>query len=148
MAIESLELGDLQYLASSSDAGLLLIGRYMRFDYFDNGYKTTKFEVFRLDSSVPKWDHVSDLGDDDVLFLGENSTLALSSRHFFGCRGNCVYFTDDRSESEYDNFCCEHDSGIYDLGNGRIEALPCCSHDMLYPRLWPPPVWVTPYPFL
>lgn len=90
-----------------------------------------------------------DLGD-DVLFLGKNSTCALSSRDFRGCKGNCIYFTDDCSKCEYEDLFgdSDSDSGIYDLGNGSIEPLSFCSHNMHSPRLWPPPVWVTPYPFL
>ncbi|KAL6995934.1 hypothetical protein U1Q18_006069 [Sarracenia purpurea var. burkii] len=140
--------GDMQYLVSSSEE-LFLVTRYLEFEFvdyqFDNVYKTMQFRVYRLDLSGPKWEMVKSLGD-QMFFLGENSSLALSALDFPGCKGNCIYYTDDYSESNYDGIPGDHDLGVYNLEDGSVEALPCYPRNS-YSRLrWPPPIWVTPNP--
>lgn len=138
--------GDLQYLVNSGKE-LLLITRYLDVesdaepDVPDIIYRTTGFQVFRLDSDGPRWEKMADLGD-RALFLGQNSSLCLPASEFPGCKGNCIYFTDDYSESNYDVVLGDHDLGIFNLGNGRIEPLPSYQRRLNSP----PPLWVTPNP--
>ncbi|XP_057470225.1 F-box protein SKIP23-like [Actinidia eriantha] len=141
--------GDMQYVVSSS-VELLLITRYLDFEFvdyqFDNVYKTMEFRVYRLDLNGPKWERVMSLGD-KMLFLGENSSLALSATDFPGCKGNCIYYTDDYSESNYDGIPGDNDLGVYDLEDGSIEPLPCYPRNSISQLRWPPPIWVTPNPY-
>ncbi|GFS31902.1 hypothetical protein Acr_00g0019870 [Actinidia rufa] len=106
--------GDMQYVVSSSEE-LLLVSRYLDFEFvdyqFDNVYKTTEFRVYRLDLNGPKWERVMRLGD-QMLFLGENASLALSATDFPGCKGNCIYYTDDYSESNYDGVPGNNDLSV------------------------------------
>ncbi|KAA8528792.1 hypothetical protein F0562_036147 [Nyssa sinensis] len=107
--------GDMQYLVPSMDE-LLLVTRYLDLEFdidhhqLDIVYKTMQFEVYRLDLSGPKWERVTSLGD-RVLFLGENSSLSLLAYDFPGCKGNCIYYTDDYSEFNY----VDGASGNHDL---------------------------------
>lgn len=138
--------GDMQYLVSSGD-GLLLVTRYLdldvEFDIFI--YKTARFEVFKLDLNGPRWERVTSLGD-MMLFIGDNSSLALSASGLSGCMGDCIYYTDDYSANNYDGHIGEHDLGIFKLSDGSIEPLPCYPRNS-YSRLqWPPPLWISPNP--
>lgn len=145
--------GDMQYLVSSADE-LLLVTRYLDLEFQDDHpfmqqyilYRTIRFEVFRLDRSGPRWVRVRNLGD-KVLFIGENSSLSLSATDFSGCIGNCIYHTDDYSETNYDGHFREHDLGIFKLWDGSIEALPCYPRNFLSRSPWPPPIWISPNPF-
>lgn len=142
--------GDMQYLVSSED-DLLLVTRYLGLEFdFDPHqprlvYRTTRFEVCRLDWSGPQWKRVRSLGD-KVLFIGQNSSFALSASDYPGCSGDCIYYTDDYSETNYDDVCGEHDLGIFKLRDGGIESLPCYPCNLHYPLQWPPPLWVAPNP--
>ncbi|XP_060199887.1 F-box protein SKIP23-like [Lycium barbarum] len=141
---------DMQYLVKTNDE-LLLVTRFLELDIdaayhqLDVVYKTVEFRVFRLDLDGPKWEIMNSLGD-NMLFLGENSSLALLASDFPGCEGNRIYFTDDYCEANYDGVNGNHDLGYYNLEDGSIEALSCYprnSHSMLR---WPPPIWFTPNP--
>ncbi|KAI8549374.1 hypothetical protein RHMOL_Rhmol06G0019600 [Rhododendron molle] len=132
--------GDLLYLVSLSSDELLLVTRYLDLEILD--YGTREFRVYRLDLSGPKWERVTSLGD-QMLFLGENSSVALSASDFPGCKGNCIYYTDDYSELNYDGMAGNHDLGVYNLEDGSIDPLPCCYS---LPRMRWPPIWVTPNP--
>ncbi|WCJ44310.1 ascorbic acid mannose pathway regulator 1 [Euphorbia peplus] len=144
--------GDMQYLVDCGGE-LLLVTRYLD-DYVETEipdlhpnliYRTTRFEVFRLDLKETQWVRVTSLGD-QTLFIGENTSLSLSSVDFPGCMGNCIYFTDDYSIANYNGCFGEYDLGIFKLSDGSFEPLPCylrASHSRLQ---WPPPLWVSPNP--
>lgn len=143
--------GDMQYLVNSGEE-LLLVTRSLDLEYnnveyyLTLGYRTVRFEVFRMNWSRPQWEGVVSLGD-RMLFIGENSSLSLSASDFPGCVGNCIYYTDDYCESNNDGVFGDYDLGIFKLWDGSIEPLPCYprnSHSHLH---WPPPLWVTPNPF-
>lgn len=144
--------GDMQYLVKTND-DFLLVTRFLELDIdaayhkLDVVYKTVEFCVFRLVLERPRceWEEINSLGE-TMLFLGENSSLALLASDFPGCGGNRIYFTDDYCEANYDGVDGNHDLGYYNLADGSIEALSCCprsSHSMLR---WPPPIWFTPNP--
>ncbi|XVF35887.1 hypothetical protein REPUB_Repub19eG0010000 [Reevesia pubescens] len=142
--------GDMQYLVHSEDE-LLLVTRYLDLEINvepDQSYliyRTKRFEVSRLVWSGPHWERVKSLND-KMLFIGENSSLSLSASDFTGCMGNCIYFTDDYSETNYDGAFGEHDIGIYKLWDGGIEPLPCYPRNSFFQSPWPTPLWVTPSP--
>lgn len=142
--------GDMQYLVNYSDE-VLLVTRYLELEFdvdhyqLDIIYNTTEFQVFRLNLNDPKWEIVTSLND-KVLFVGENSSLALRASDFPGCKGNRIYYTDDYSEWNYDGVNGDHDLGVYNIEDGSIEALPCYPRNSYSGRRWPPPIWVTPNP--
>ncbi|EEF52805.1 ubiquitin-protein ligase, putative [Ricinus communis] len=144
--------GDMQYLVNSGDE-LLLVTRYLDLEYeFDHPdmephliYRTIRFEVFRLDWNGPQWLRMSTLGD-KALFIGENSSLSLSATDFSGCMGNCIYYTDDYLDANYDGHFGDHDLGIFKLCDETIEPLPCYPRNFTSPLQWSPPLWVSPNP--
>ncbi|KAM7502036.1 hypothetical protein LguiB_000940 [Lonicera macranthoides] len=142
--------GDMQYLVNYSDE-VLLVTRYLELEFdvdhyqLDIIYNTTEFQLFRLNLNGPKWEIMTSLND-KVLFVGENSSLALCASDFPGCEGNRIYYTDDYSEWNYDGVNGDHDLGVYNIEDGSIEALPCYPRNSYSGRRWPPPIWVTPNP--
>ncbi|OVA10867.1 Protein of unknown function DUF295 [Macleaya cordata] len=133
---------DILYLVDSFGE-LLLVSRHLEFvmDTEPNisVYKTLRFNVFRLDSSLPYWVEVESLGD-CMLFLGGNSSLCLLASDFSGCEGNCIYFTDYDSKANDYGKRRIHDSGVFNVGDRSIKQLPYCSG---FSRLFlPPPIWV------
>ncbi|KAK8601362.1 hypothetical protein V6N13_058922 [Hibiscus sabdariffa] len=143
--------GDLQYLINSGDE-LLLVTRHLDLEFSFKAYesylvyRTKRFDVVRLVWSEPHWERVKSLHD-KMVFIGENSSLSLSATKFTGCRGECISFTDDYSESNYDGAFREHDIGIYKLWDGSFEPLPCYPRNSLFRLRWPTPLWVTPSPY-
>lgn len=140
--------GDMQYLVNWKDE-LLLVTRYTELEFnmdqnkLDIVYKTNEFRVYKLVLNGPKWESVGAL-DGWALFLGENSSMAFCADDFSGCKGDCIYFTDDYSEWNYDGANGNHDLGIYDLENGCVEGLSCYPDTLCNVRRWPPPIWFTP----
>ncbi|KAJ4837243.1 hypothetical protein Tsubulata_045751, partial [Turnera subulata] len=147
--------GDMQYLVGGSGDELLLVTRYLDivvehgnlFYSFENLmqplYRTTWFAVFRLEfGGGPRWEKMSSLGG-RVLFIGENSSLSLSVSGLTNCSGDCVYYTDDYSETNYDGHSGEHDVGIFKLWDGSIDPLPCYPLNSHCHLQWPPPVWTS-----
>lgn len=135
--------GDLPYLVKSKGE-LLLVSRCLGAEAdiisYCEVYETIGFDVYRfceVGEGQTSWDKVTDLGD-RILFVGENSSLALLASDYPGSKGNCIYFTDDHSKS--------NDVGIFDLGNNCIEPLPCYPSDSTWPLYWASPIWITPNP--
>lgn len=137
--------GDIQYLVSVGD-DLILVTRHLRSNFWpeldQTVYRTTQFNVSKLGDG-PKWERVTDLGD-YMIFIGQNSSFALLASDFPGCMGNCIYYTDDYSDSNYDGFLEEQDMGIYRLGDASIEELPCYSPNFALRST--PPIWLSPNP--
>lgn len=143
--------GDMQYLVKTNDE-LLLVTRYLELDIdaayqqLDVVYKTVEFTVFRLVLEGPRWEKINSLGE-TMLFLGENSSLALLASDFPGCEGNRIYFTDDYCEANYDGVSGNHDLGYYNFKDRSIEALSCYPRNPHSMLRWPPPIWFTPNPY-
>ncbi|OVA10870.1 Protein of unknown function DUF295 [Macleaya cordata] len=89
-------------------------------------YETIGFKVVRLNSRRTKWVNVENLGD-RMLFLGTSSSLCLLAPEFPGCDGNCIYFTGEFAKPSYDQSYWNHDSGIFNLGDGSMKGLPYCT---------------------
>ncbi|XP_050212371.1 F-box protein SKIP23-like [Mercurialis annua] len=145
--------GDMQYLVSSGDE-LLLVTRFLDVEYeFDHPdmephlfYRTTRFDVLRLDLNGPRWLSMRSLGD-KALFIGENSSLSLSASDFPGCMANCIYYTNDYSDTNADGHVGEHDFGIFKLRDDSTEPLPCYPRNSNSPSQWSSALWVSPNPY-
>ncbi|PIA42647.1 hypothetical protein AQUCO_02000235v1 [Aquilegia coerulea] len=70
--------------------------------------KAEYFEVYKLDFHSKKWIELSDLGD-YALFVGTNTSFAISTSGYPGLKRNSVYFTDDTME-------CYKSGGGRDMG--------------------------------
>ncbi|XP_010266938.1 PREDICTED: F-box protein SKIP23-like [Nelumbo nucifera] len=104
--------------------------------------KTVKFEVFKLDPGRQKWVSMKSLGD-RLLFLGDNCSFSASASDFAGCKGNCIYFTDNffHSNGEEDGApFMDHDIGVFNLEDGSIG--PLASYPGYSKLFWPPPSWI------
>ncbi|XP_027360544.1 F-box protein At2g26160 [Abrus precatorius] len=55
-------------------------------------YEVIDIKVYKLDEEWGRWLDVKNLGD--VLFvLGKDSNFSLSAQDYYGCEGNCIYFS-------------------------------------------------------
>ncbi|MED6160416.1 hypothetical protein PIB30_051390 [Stylosanthes scabra] len=141
--------GDIHYVVFSGE-NMMLVSRILEQEFDDAGgesnlvYRTVGFEIFEMNWFALKWEKVESLGD-RALFIGGNSSLSLFAG-CVGCLGDCIYFTDDYSDFNYDDACGKHDLGIFRLWDQGIEPLPCYPRNS-YSRLgWPLPIWVSPNP--
>ncbi|PIA26192.1 hypothetical protein AQUCO_09600032v1 [Aquilegia coerulea] len=88
--------------------------------------ETTYFVVYRFDFRSKAWTEVEDLGD-HALFLGNNTSFAISTSDYPEFKENCIYFTDDHSDFYPHGFC---DMGIYDIENNTIEPFNFDDHQL------------------
>ncbi|XP_056163974.1 F-box protein SKIP23-like [Syzygium oleosum] len=137
--------GDIQYLVSVGD-DLMLVTRHLDSNFWpelhQTVFRTKLFDVFKLGDEF-RWEWVADLGD-YMIFIGQNSSFALRASDFPGCMGNCIYYTDDHSDSNCDGFLEEQDMGIFRLEDESFEKLPCYSPNFASPST--PPIWFSPNP--
>ncbi|XP_073113458.1 F-box protein At2g26160-like [Elaeis guineensis] len=137
---------------------LLVVFRYPQLEsdtYLRRQYTTTGFEVFKLDRSSEEARPVElkSLGD-HILFLGKNSSFALSTKDFPGWKGNCIYFTASYFNIIYrfaDDYIIEYrqkgqDFGVFDLDDGKVKPFPWPCHADSSQFVWPPPMWFQPNP--
>ncbi|KAI3464772.1 hypothetical protein Pfo_021435 [Paulownia fortunei] len=154
------DYADKKYLVFDTKGQLMLINRYIGWKNYDGDdeegesgceeeieesrygfpYKTSRFKIIRLDEETGKSEEVDSLKD-EVLFLGNNQSLCLSSLLFLGCKADCVYFTDDSLDAHMEPRIGGHDIGVFDLKNGCIERIQCIQNED--EGIWPPPIWVT-----
>ncbi|KGN55474.1 F-box protein SKIP23 [Cucumis sativus] len=151
VATERQLAGDIQYLVKLGQE-LLLVSRYL--DIVNDGmedelipvmYRTVRFEVFRMEWEGPRWEKVENLNE-MALFVGGNSSMAFSAADFGEISGNCIYYTDDYSDSDYQEQGEEPDMGIFRLCDESFEPLPYYSGGSHSRRRLLPPIWVTPNP--
>ncbi|CAN0918990.1 F-box protein SKIP23 [Linum grandiflorum] len=141
------------YLASLDDEGLMMIVRFYHckartIDGYGKvyGYRTIKFEIFRLVlledgcGMVFKCSKVSSLGD-KALFLGTNSPIFVNTS---GIEGNHIYYTDDNWEHQRKGYFGGFDVGVFNMENGVTHELEGYRSDDIL--VWPPPTWVLPKP--
>ena len=79
------------------------------------------FCVYRLDFSKKMLEKVESLKD-QVVFLGRNQSISLSSHDFSESKLNSIYFTDNRwSEMDIDYFFGGHNFGSFNLDDEGIK---------------------------
>ncbi|XP_042519326.1 putative F-box protein At5g55150 [Macadamia integrifolia] len=104
--------------------------------------RTTDFKIYKLDSRNKQWVEVESLGD-RALFVGNNSTFAISVSDHPEFQSNCIYFTDDYSL--FYKFGGGGDIGIFNYTDHTIQ--PCYPghhhhHDIISD--FSPPLWISP----
>ncbi|GAB4827341.1 hypothetical protein Ancab_034228 [Ancistrocladus abbreviatus] len=135
---EFIGLIDKIYLVESGGR-LLVVKRGIKDDIAD--YKSTVFWVLELDVGNGEATEVKDLGNRS-LFLGDNCSMSIEASERYGCKANCIYYTDD---------CFAHywpraiaggkDMGIFNLSDGTVE--PHYEGGESYGR-FTPPMWIEP----
>ncbi|GLU19706.1 hypothetical protein SLE2022_359400 [Rubroshorea leprosula] len=135
------------YLVGSSK-GLMLVARHYETDNDELevprpdvcSYQTTGFRVYLLESN--QWSQIANLGG-ELIFIGYNASVLISSIDSPRPKGNCIYYTDTQAElweDDYGGF----DNGIFDLEEERIKGFEELHlHSQL---VCPPPIWVMPDP--
>ncbi|XP_054785710.1 F-box protein SKIP23 isoform X2 [Prosopis cineraria] len=139
--------GDKKFLVES-DGQLLLVDKYLSFDYqclgaydgFDDDVcfgweQAVKFEVFKLNEEVKEWLELKSLGD-RVLFLGDNCAFSSSASDLFISEGNCIIFRDDY----FNDTAKENGLGVFELDGDRI--CPISDYPGYCRLFWPPPRWL------
>ncbi|KAL5570093.1 hypothetical protein UlMin_026668 [Ulmus minor] len=78
-----------KYLLKSCRGDILQVERYLTWE--DNGGRqiTEKFNVFKLDFERHRWIEIKDLGIES-LFVGDNSSISISTLNFVSCKRNCI----------------------------------------------------------
>ena len=106
-------------------------------------YGCNGFQVYELNLSEKTWMEVKSL-ENKALFVGHNTSLCLPASTIYGCKPNCIYFTDDCEESyifiQYGESKGGRDMGVYNLTDGRIE--PHFKEQSLSSIC--PPLWIFP----
>ncbi|CAL1358270.1 unnamed protein product [Linum trigynum] len=137
------------YLIPSPDEGgdrLMMVTRYMQLVAASpRGYRTVKFNVYKLDDEDRKgWDEVASIGD-FAIFVGFNSAFSVSTRDHSGLISNSIYFTDDFIDWHQRHKLGGHDMGVYSLNTRAVKPLYSTSSLHANPLLISPlPVWILP----
>ncbi|KAL4627892.1 hypothetical protein ACB092_05G199200 [Castanea dentata] len=134
------EVWDFQNFVNAE--GLVVDEDYVLYNSKICPYRTKLFYVYRLNFRQKTWEQVESL-DDQVVFLGGNQSISLSSHDLWStCIPDSVYFTDDRwDEMDVDDSYGGHAIGhFFNLDDQSIKPY---YHSNL-PRIDPPPLWITP----
>ncbi|KAF6177099.1 hypothetical protein GIB67_015974 [Kingdonia uniflora] len=129
------ESGDTKVLVEL-DGELLMVDRYLNLGsnvdsstHDEAGYTTTLFTVYKFNEANKTWDEVKNLGDDRLLFVGDNCTFSASTCDFSGFQRNSIYFKDKHTSRED---CIS----VFHLEDGSVGPY------MTYNQLCsPPPSW-------
>ncbi|CAN0878806.1 F-box protein SKIP23 [Linum grandiflorum] len=131
-----------KYLVQSVDGELLLVEKYDHHDLFNPPIR--KLRVYKLNEEEKTWVEVEDLGD-NVLFLGNNSSFAVSSSYDLPNVRNCIFFTDYvpwtvvglGKDAILDAF---FGMFVFDFARKDVTQLTKCpSYSKMF---WPPPAWL------
>ncbi|KAK7252599.1 hypothetical protein RIF29_36663 [Crotalaria pallida] len=105
----------------------------------DDFYKTSKFNIYKLNKKRKKWRRIYSLGD-SVLVVGLNTSICMLP--FTNGNGkwvrNCIYFCDNNYTYQHSEIVGGHDVGVFNLEDETIEEL--------FPNaefIFPPPVWLS-----
>ncbi|KAK6916781.1 Domain unknown function DUF295 [Dillenia turbinata] len=102
--------------------------------------RTVKFKVYKLDWELHKWIEVKSLGD-KVLFWADNCVFSALASDLPGCKGSCIYFTDNFYPHKIDTASwMDNNIGVYSLEDDKVLRFdddPSCS------KMFRPPDWVT-----
>ncbi|XP_043721182.1 putative F-box protein At5g55150 [Telopea speciosissima] len=102
--------------------------------------RTTDFKSYKLNSSNMQWVEVQSLRD-RALFVGNNSTFAISVSDHPEFQDNCIYFTDNYSLFYEFGGGGGTDMGIFNYTDHTIQ--PCyLGHDIISD--FSPPLWISP----
>ncbi|XP_004287753.1 PREDICTED: F-box protein SKIP23-like [Fragaria vesca subsp. vesca] len=109
-------------------------GRYRRFR--SGELKVVDFKVYKLewgDGELSRWVEVNSL-DDQVFFLANDCSFAVSAQELAGYKGNCIYFTDENDVNLALREVTRPESFVFDLENRSIQKLESSQ------IFWPPPI--------
>ncbi|XP_056684381.1 F-box protein SKIP23-like [Spinacia oleracea] len=120
-----------KYLVVSSSSELYLVCR-RRTREVNSG----TFSVFKLNEEKKKWDKITSIGDDKILFVTFDGCFFVLANDFPGWKGNCIVFHYDK----YIRTLNKYVVGVFHLNSGdygTLDSFPGYSN-----VLWPPPSWL------
>ncbi|KAK5824159.1 hypothetical protein PVK06_018922 [Gossypium arboreum] len=132
------------YLVKSSMGNLYSIHKHLDFEEVGERsvHWTKKFTVFKLilddeNSKLLEKKEVESI-DGDIVFVGDNRTLAVSALDFPEGQPNSIYFTDDFIDRDTYEILGPRDIGIFHLKDGSLEKYYQfkSSHKDLSPYIW------------
>ncbi|KAL5716113.1 SWR1-complex protein 3 [Ranunculus cassubicifolius] len=97
-------------------------------------YVTKFFVVYKLDVHNKRWEKIFDLGE-YALFLGGNTSFAVSTAEYPEYKRNSIYFTDDHFALLDNKFC---DMGVFDFGGKAKPPTPIYSSDNMFSDFFRP----------
>ncbi|GAB4831712.1 hypothetical protein Ancab_005724 [Ancistrocladus abbreviatus] len=120
------------------DGRLLVVNRGIKDDIANDS--STVFWVLDLDVRKGEAIEVKDLGNRS-LFLGDNYSMSIEASERYGCKANCIYFTDDCSAHYWPRAIAGgKDMGIFNLADCSIEPY---YQGESFSR-FTPPMWIEP----
>ncbi|XVF59866.1 hypothetical protein PTKIN_Ptkin07bG0310100 [Pterospermum kingtungense] len=139
--------GSKKHLVVSSD-DLYAVDRYLdrarttQNPYEKENAKVVAFKVYKFDEDWG-WREVQSL-EDRMLFIGEESNFFVPIEEHSGCKGNCIYFIDEKRTwyNDEDNALIGSTGqgcAVFDLADQRIGKL--LSFSGYSEMFWPPPSW-------
>ena len=132
----------LMYYSDESSRELLVVHKNIQYQEDSDKRRTRKFRIFRLDLEKLEWMEKHCLGDISI-FLGDNSSIAVSASKFPGCKPNCIYYNHDRDRA-YDDVQ-PHDFGVYNFKTKKFSQQPYSKRAMsLLNRSKRYPIWIVP----
>ncbi|XP_061998395.1 putative F-box protein At1g65770 [Rosa rugosa] len=115
-------------------------GRYRR--YHSGEPKVVDFKVYKLellDGELGRWVEVESLGG-QAFFLAIDCSFSVLAEELAGCKGNCIYFSDENDVNLALREVTRPESFVFNLEDHSIQKLgssPGGSGSQIY---WPPPI--------
>ncbi|PHT59765.1 hypothetical protein CQW23_02128 [Capsicum baccatum] len=116
-----------RYLVKTS-MGLLQVQRHLSLqceweDQTYDCYQTSFFNLYMFEPSSLSWCKVGNIGE-NVLFLGQNSSISIASSCLHGYKGNQIYFIDRLLVFDMVRVRGErYDIGVYNLDSTSVQSL-------------------------
>lgn len=98
------------------------------------------FTVFKLDRGFRHWEEVESVGDDSVLFVGNNHAISLSAHDFPLLQSDSIYFTG----YGFSYNSAEYITGAYYLKSLEIEVFRSTNEDQIPALTDAPSIWFKP----
>ncbi|KAF3629287.1 putative nuclear pore membrane glycoprotein-like [Capsicum annuum] len=131
-----------RYLVKTS-MGLLQVQRHLSLqceweDQTYDCYQTSFFNLYMFEPSSRSWCKVGNIGE-NVLFLGQNSSISIVSSCLHGYKGNHIYFIDRLLVFDMVRVRGErYDIGVYNLDSTSVKSL---QRSDIKRYRWPTPIW-------
>ncbi|KAL6220294.1 hypothetical protein ACLB2K_008050 [Fragaria x ananassa] len=135
-----------RYIFEVEENRLLMVERYRGYTE-DDIRVTKKFRVFELNVQTGEWTEKNTLGG-DALFVGDNTSIRVSSAKICGLRSNCIYFNHD---IDYVGTGIDYDFGVYNVEDQSFPETYTKRFKKILQMSSPRPIWVKPilsFPFI
>ncbi|KAM5546913.1 hypothetical protein ABKV19_001437 [Rosa sericea] len=123
------------------DFSLFVLWRRGRHQRYQSGeLKVVDFKVYKLellDGELGRWVEVKSLGD-RAFFLAMDCCFSVSAQELAGCKGNCIYFSDESNVNLSLREVTRPESFLFNLEDHSIQKLGSSPGGSQI--FWPPPI--------